>query len=821
MLTQVLTAIAAIVSAVLVGFVARRVIGTPVGWPRSIVVGLMVFVAGVPSAGWVLAQTSLATPGRDVSGSDLWLALVITALAIAWVFALGVAALVASEAIFPTRPLPHPIDVVRAALRQRKRTRRYLEILAIASRHGVGWMFHGSRSPVARELSTAEERARAIVATINDAGVSFVKLGQVLSTRRDLIPEPYLGALASLQTNATTLPWDTVRRVIESDLGAPIGDVFADVDPMPLAAASVAQVHRATLRDGTAVVVKVQRPAARAQVEADADIIGRLARRAETRTRVGRDLRIGSVARGFTTTLLEELDYRIEARNTEMIRATLDRVGRGRTTRRDLVTAPRVFPHASSTRVLTMELVDGTPLSDSAGRLAALENEQREALAQTLMSTVLEQILVHGVFHADLHPGNVLLRDDGTLGLIDFGAVGIIERSRRHHLTALLLAALSENDVAATDALLLIVDAPDDIDLEAFRHDIGVVLTTEHLGSSVTGSIFTRIVDVVRQHRIALPGELASAFRSFSTLEGCLRVIVDDFDMVGHALASMPGILRNTLSVRQAATDVQAETTIMLARLRRLPRRLDALLSGVEKGSIGVTLRSADGSDAGGIVEGVTGQVASTLVSIAAVVIAVVLILAGGRPRAGRRGDPLLGARRGDRLVRVLGAAARRTSFVRPPRLNGRHRRLTASRPAPIAVDRRPQLGVGGQKLAQGAGAGRRDGEGGRAARFDHHPRVRVVVAPQHAHLDDGIVVDDPPVDADPGRQRATGAAMDLIVGVHRRAVRRRAPGVGAARRRRVRATRRRTVMVRAHAEHLSLGTALAGRPDRRWARGE
>lgn len=654
MIASILISISAIVSAVLVGFVARRILGTAVGWPRSIVVGLLVFFLGVPSAEWTLRQTGLPEGTTVIPAQDVWLWIGLIALSLAWVFALGVATLVAIEAIFPTRPLPNPVDLVRAALRQRKRTRRYLEILTIASRHGVGWLFHGGGSRVEAELSTSEERAKAIVATINDAGVSFVKLGQVLSTRRDLIPEPYLSALASLQTSATTLPWDTVRAVIEDDLGASIDEVYADVDPVPLAAASVAQVHRAHLLDGTPVVVKVQRPAARAQVEADADIIGRLAHRAEARTRVGRDLRIESVARGFTATLVEELDYRIEARNTRMIHSTLDLIDRAEPERRGVVTVPEVLAAASGQRVLTMELVDGIALSDSADHLAALDAAQRDRLAQVLMSTVIEQILVYGVFHADLHPGNVLLKEDGTLGLIDFGAVGIIERSRRQHMTALLLAALSENDVAATDALLLIVNAPADVDLEAFRHDVGIVLTTEHLRTGGQGSIFTRMVDVIRQHRIALPGELASAFRSFATLEGCLRVIVDDFDMVGRALPLMPTLLRRTVSLKRMATDLQAQSVITMARLENIPRRLDALLTGVEKGSIGITLRSDDGDDVSGILGRVTAEVASTLVSIAAVVIAVVLILAGGGPVLG--GDVTLFA--------VLGAVVGLFGFL-------------------------------------------------------------------------------------------------------------------------------------------------------------
>ncbi|MFB2556384.1 ABC1 kinase family protein [Herbiconiux liangxiaofengii] len=629
MVTDILTVLLAIVSAVLVGFVGRRILDTPVGWPRSIVVGLIVFATGLPFATWLLDQTGLLVDDRARSVRDAFVALAVVLLAVAWVFALGIGVLVALEAVFPTRPLPNPIDVVRASIRQRKRTRRYLEIVSIATRHGAGWVFHG-HSKVHRELTTAEQRANALVATINESGVTFVKLGQVLSTRRDLVPEPYLSALASLQSGATTLPWTAIEPVIVEALGAPLGTVFASVDPEPLAAASVAQVHTGVLLDGTAVVVKVQRPAARAQVEADVDIILRLAHRAELRTHTGHDLRLESVARGFTSTLLDELDYRIEATNVEMIRSTLERgsaADEGAT-----ISVPTVYPAASGARVLTMELVDGQPLSRADHELAAMTIEARQALATGLMMTVLEQILVHGVFHADLHPGNVILRENGTLGLIDFGAVGIIERSQREYLTALMLAAVSEDDIAATEALLLIVDVPDDADLDALRHDVGVVITTERFRPSGNGSIFTRLLDVIRQHHIALPGDLASAFRSFATLEGCLKVLDPGFDMFEQALPMVPKLMRRAQSLRRTVSSLQAQASVGAARLRSLPGRLDALLAGLEKGTVGIKLRAFGDEQAQSFVRSIAAEVVGSLISIAAVVIAVVLIVTESGP---------------------------------------------------------------------------------------------------------------------------------------------------------------------------------------------
>lgn len=631
MLDDILTVVIALVFAVLAGFVARRILDTHVGWPRSILVGLVIFFAGFPFAAWVLDSTGILPTGTTDDLRTALVAIAIIVLSLAWVFALGVALLVASEALFPTRAIPNPITVFRAAIRRRKRTRRYLQILAIASRHGAGWIFTGG-SAAQHELTTRQQRAQSMVAAINESGVSFVKLGQVLSTRRDLIPEPYISALGSLQSSATTLPWQAIQEVIAHEVREPLDTVFASIDEEPLAAASVAQVHTARLTDGTAVVVKVQRPAARAQVTADVDIIMRLAQRAETRTRFGANLRLQSVARGFTSSLMDELDYRIEATNTEMVRSTLATIAEEDEGQRAEIAVPRLFPQASSARILTMELVDGVPLSRAKERLDAMSDDERSALATGLMSTVIEQILVQGIFHADMHPGNVILREDGSLGLIDFGAVGVLERSQRQRLSALLLAAASEDDVAATDALLLIVDVPEDLDVDAFRHDIGVVITSQQYMPPGSGSIFTRMIDVVREHRIALPGDLSAAFRSLATLEGCLRVIQHDFDMMREALAVVPKILRRSLSLRRTATSAQARAAVLGEMAGALPQRLDAVLTDLEAGKLTVRLRALQDNDDRGFVRGIASQLVGTLISIAAVVIAIVLIVSDAGP---------------------------------------------------------------------------------------------------------------------------------------------------------------------------------------------
>lgn len=631
MIDTVLILVLAALCAVAVGFASRRVLGTPVGRVRSVVVGLLVFATGLPFGVWVSRTTGVVSAGRVAGAGDAWIAVVTIGLAMAWVFAAGVGLLVALELFWPTTAFRNPVDVVRGALRSRRRTNRYLEILGIASRHGLGWVFH-SRPRLEQQSTTAQQRAQAIIETINASGVTFVKLGQVLSTRRDLVPEPYLSALASLQSGATTLPWEIIRAEIAAELGRPIDEVFAFVEESPLAAASVAQVHAARLLDGQDVVIKVQRPTARAQVEADVDIVLRLAESAELHTRQGRDLRAVSVARGFTSTLLDELDYRIEYSNTEMIRATLVAIAEHAGPDDVRITIPRVHSSASSARMITMDRVDGSPLSRAEERLGRLSDDERSALAADLMNVVLEQILVHGVFHADLHPGNVILREDGTLGLIDFGAIGIIERSQREYLAALLLAAASEDDIAATDALLLIVDLPDDADLDAFRHDIGQVLTRARYQARGHGSIFAMMLDVIRQHRIALPATLSSAFRSFATLEGCLQVLVADFDLMEHALERVPELMKRMLTLRRIAASAQAQAAVGAAYARRIPRRLESLSERLEQGTLGVRLRTFAEPGDRGFVGGLVAEVVAVLISLTAVVLAIVLVVSDSGP---------------------------------------------------------------------------------------------------------------------------------------------------------------------------------------------
>jgi ubiquinone biosynthesis protein len=266
--------------------VGRRVLGVPVGWPRSIFVWLMVLAAMNVVLPWMADRAGIRTAPVDLS-TGLAAALLFL-LVLGWLFFLGIAFLVALELIVPTGSIPTPWQLVRGIRARNRRTKRYLKVLAIAVRHGLGGLMRRSSGRTRPAGATqAPALARSLRGALNDGGVTFTKIGQLLSTRPDLIGPGFAGELSQLQTSSSPVAWDQLEPLVVTAVGRPTEEVFTQIDREPLATASVAQVHTARLADGAAVVIKVQKPAARAQVEADLDIVGRLADRLERSTAWG------------------------------------------------------------------------------------------------------------------------------------------------------------------------------------------------------------------------------------------------------------------------------------------------------------------------------------------------------------------------------------------------------------------------------------------------------------------------------------------------------------------------------------------------------
>ncbi|WP_375236453.1 ABC1 kinase family protein [Microbacterium schleiferi] len=602
--------------AALSAWVSRRLLDAQIGWVRALVTSAVVFLGSLPLTAWVFEQADVIDGDRVVVESPIVVAFV--ALVLGWIFAVVVVILVTLEFLWPSRPLGNPVTIVREAFRRRDRARRYAQIVAIASRHGLG-MYRG-RSDAARDALP-----QALVAALAEAGVTFVKLGQVLSTREDVLPRDLIEALSTLQMDSTPIPWPEAEAAIRAELRRPITEVFAEIESEPMAAASVAQVHAATLVSGERVVVKIQRPSARAQVTTDLDILERLARDAERRTAWAADYGAVALVAEFSRALTEELDYRIEVANAEMLRGAITK------THAMPLRVPRVFPDLCTQRMIVQERIEGVPF----GKLpeGAVEPGAARALADGVLDAVFEQIAVRGVFHADLHPGNLILCDDGEVALIDFGAVGILEASMRRLLVPLLTAIAADDDQAATDIVLLLCEPdPAGADQAALQRDVGAIITRVR-NAPAGEDVFRLLLDTLRHHRLAMPPSLLLVFRTLGSLEGSLRRVYPGYDMVGQALTRAPHFARSMLSLRTAALSAQTQLVLALEQVRRVPRRLENISRSLEQGTFSVRLRSFEGAGERRWIEGMLGQVTSTLVGVTLLATGIALAISSGGPQ--------------------------------------------------------------------------------------------------------------------------------------------------------------------------------------------
>lgn len=546
-------------------------------------------------------------------------------LALGWIFALGVGALVMLEAAFPTGSLPSPQSLFFGWKSRRRRARRYAQVVSIAVRHGLGSQLRGfgGDSP-GREVKTA----RALKESLAEAGVTFVKLGQMLSTRRDILPPVFVRELETLQTQVTPEPWSVIEPAIAERLGRPIGEIFARIDSTPLAAASVAQVHEATLLDGTEVIVKVQRPKALNQVAQDLDIILRLAGWLNKTTTWGRDLGVQSLAAGFANTLEEELDYRIELDNMASIEASLTRSGKFD------VTVPHGYPGLSGERLLVMDRLPGQPVSRAGMLLTGLTGAERSRLATTLLGATLEQIIGDGIFHADLHAGNIVITPEGNLGLLDFGAVGRLDPATQTSL-GLMLYSIDQNDSAgATDALIELLGRPDGLDDREVERAVGELLLRYGGGTRATQGqkLFDDLFNLVLAHRFSVPAPISAAFRAMASVEGALLTIDPNFDVVAVSRKEGNRLVRSKLKGTKITDELQRRALQLMPMIDRMPRRINKITEDLEQGRFSMNMRVLENPSDRSFLTSLFQQLIVAVLAGAAVVGAIMLITSDEGP---------------------------------------------------------------------------------------------------------------------------------------------------------------------------------------------
>src|SRR5580658_4072104 len=310
----------------------------------------------------------------------------------------------------------------------------------------------GSGQPAPEELADDLEKM----------GPTFIKFGQLLSSRPDLLPEPYLKALARLQDKVKPFPYEQVEAIISSELGVRISKAFSFFEEKHLAAASLGQVHRAALRDGRPVVVKVQRPDIRKQIAEDFEVLEEIAAFFDEHTEIGRRYRFGKILAEFKTSILQELDYQREASNLTTLANNLKEFPH--------LLVPLPVPDYSSRSVLTMDYVSGTKIT-ALSPIAQLDING-DVLAEELFKAYLKQVLIDGFFHADPHPGNIFLTDDGRVALLDLGMTGRLRPQMQENLLRLLLAISEGNGDEAVKIVLRISETADSFDKEEFTKKI-------------------------------------------------------------------------------------------------------------------------------------------------------------------------------------------------------------------------------------------------------------------------------------------------------------------------------------------------------------
>jgi predicted unusual protein kinase regulating ubiquinone biosynthesis (AarF/ABC1/UbiB family) len=434
------------------------------------------------------------------------------------------------------------------------------------------------------ELTTTGE---ALAADLENLGPTFIKLGQVLSVRPDLLPPEYADALARLQDDVAPFSFEEVERIVSSELGLRISKAFAEFDSTPIAAASLGQVHRARLRDGREVAVKVQRPGIRQTIAEDLDALEEIADWVDTHTEWGRNRHLREFLDEFRKSLLRELDYRREAQNLVTIRTNLAEFKR--------IVVPQPIDDYTTGRVLTMDYVDGVKIT-KLSNMAKLEFPGKE-LADELFRAYLKQILIDGFFHADPHPGNVFITRDKHLALLDLGMVAYIPPQLQTNLTQLLFA-ISEgrSEDVVTYALHLGRRTPSFDEAGFTREVAGLVATQQNrtLEEIEVGKIVFAMLGAAGRHGLILAPELGMLGRALLSLDQAGTILDPDFDP-NHAIRnSAVEIMRRRMAQSVSPGRLFQNMIEVKEFVERLPARVNRILDALANNDLEIRVQAID-----------------------------------------------------------------------------------------------------------------------------------------------------------------------------------------------------------------------------------
>ena len=600
--------------AVTVGKLSGRLLGVRLGKVRGIVAGILGWSVGILAAVAVLGEG-----GIDGTGYNLEVETtpeIITLIAVIVFFGVLAAMPIAiALELLTRRERPagrrrrrwlRPVKTVRAAFTPYGRLR---EVVGHARRANLLHLRFASRAALG-----SPELSQRLKTVLENSGGMLVKFGQIASTRTDILPGTLTDELSSLRGDVRPVPPDGVRQVLESELGEPVETAFSSFEWEPLAAASIGQTHRAVLKDGTPVVVKVQRPGIGEIVARDAAVLRLAARQVERRVSAARSLGLGALCEELISGIQAELDYLVEAGVGSRLRdQRAHDVG---------ISVPRVYPALSTDRVLVMEEVKGKPIST----VMASSPVDRHELARRLLASFIGQILEDGLFHADPHPGNLLMDAEGTIWMLDFGSVGQLDSVALSGLRAVAVGIATRDAGVLARATRELSGNDLSVDLRSLETDLAGSLAQLDAGGGVDPKMLIQVLHVMQKHDMRVPSSITLLARALLTLEGTLTILEPTFSLAEESRTLIADAGNSPFGTPTEM--LQREALRSLPALRTLPEHVEALAGLARAGNLTVKTDRYSGAD-GAKVNGWVDQLVLTVLGGFGAVASALLLLAG------------------------------------------------------------------------------------------------------------------------------------------------------------------------------------------------
>ena len=471
--------------------------------------------------------------------------------------------------------------------------KRYKEICLLLWKYGRSDLVKqmGADDSLDAELAKAPAAGDALPEQLADdleaMGPTYVKVGQVLASRADLLPEPYLKALARLQDRVKPFDYAEVEQIVTAELGVKISKAFSSFDPKPIAAASLGQVHSAALRDGRPVVVKVQRPGIAKQIAEDFEVLAQIAEFFDDHTELGRRYRFQSTLEEMRVTIQQELNYEREAQNLVTVAKNLAEFER--------IRVPQPVQDYSTRHVLTMDYVQGRKIT-SLGPLASLELEGT-ALAEELFRAYLKQVLVDGTFHADPHPGNVFVTSDGCIALLDLGMVGHTTPAMQVHLLKILLAVSEGKGDDAAEVAIQASRTTEEFDAEEFRRRVGQLIALrqdQNLQQMNIGRTLLQVSRIAAENGLFVPSELTLLGKTLLQLDEVGRILDSKFDSSASVRRNVTQIMSQRMGKDMSQGSILSSLLELKDFVTGLPARVNKILDAIANAELEVKVRAPD-----------------------------------------------------------------------------------------------------------------------------------------------------------------------------------------------------------------------------------